>query len=557
MSRSNSASQSRLFEVAPTSTVLAMLYFLASFNSAAVSQEATTSGTAVVENIEQMEMVRRIDQWIDQRLTEEGWQPAGPCVDAAFFRRSYLDLTGSPPKSGDILDFIEDNDPRKREMLVQRLVRSPGYAEHLSSIWANWLVNTEGDNPFLGQQDGLRNWLRDRFRENLRYDRLIADLLVATGSVQSGPVAFFVSLEGKPEKVAAQTARVFMGVQLDCAECHDHPFDRWKQEDFWGLAAYFSQMTPVGESGMNAPEIFDTNTGEVMIPGTEQIVPPRPLVQSSQAGKALGTRRQQLTLWLTTRENPFLARAAVNRIWAILMGRGLVEPVDDMRDTIEASHPELLHELSEYFAQSGYDVRKLFETICLTQAYSRDTQHPSGLPPEGLYAVMETKPLTERQLANCVAEVARQLGQPNRQTQDALASQLGKLRGEASQIKVGIVNALVTLHGDLLDQASSESSSRLLQALQAPHLDGRGQIRWLYLSTLNRLPTMHEMQRLSEYLSGIHDAVAGDEPTSETDESNQSETTASETNASVSKSLVWQSDLLWALLNSTEFAMTP
>lgn len=475
-----------------------------------------------------LEMSARIDQLIDQRLHAEGWQPAGPCDDASWIRRAYLDLTGSPPKAGEVADFLEDQAVDKRRILVERLVRSPAHADHLASIWANWLVQDDAGNPFLNQQSGLRTWLRDRFRENLRYDRLLADLLVSTGSPQSGPAAFFVSLEGKPEKVAAQTARVFMGVQLDCAQCHDHPFDRWKQEDFWGLAAYFAQMTPVGEFASNRTEVYDTGSGEVTMPGTEQVVPPKPLVQPSQNAAASGTRRQQLTLWLTTPENPFFATAAVNRVWALLMGRGFVEPIDDMRETHVPTHPELLNDLSEFFSDSNYDLRQLILAICSSQAYARATRHPNGQPPDGLLAVMQLKPLTERQLANSVMEVARQLGPTGRQTIDQLVSQLGKLRGEASQSKVGIVNALVTLHGDLLDRVSGEQSSRLLQALQAPHFDQREQVRWLYLSTLSRLPSSQEEQAMSELVSSAAQQQAH-----------------------------WQSDLLWALLNSTEFAMTP
>jgi len=473
-------------------------------------------------------MSRRIDQWIDQHALADGWRPAGSCDDASFIRRAYLDLTGSPPKASEVVDFMESLDANKRTALVQRLVRLPGHAEHLTNIWSGWLLAGEEADPLFGQQSGLRNWLRQRFRENLRYDRLLSDLLVSTGSPQSGPVAFFVSLEGKPEKIAAQTARVFMGVQLDCAQCHDHPFDHWKQEDFWGLAAYFAQLSPVSDFAMNTPEVFDTDSGEVRIPGTEQVVSPKPLVPSSMAGIASGTRRQQLTLWLTTPENPFLARAAVNRVWALLMGRGLVEPIDDMRASQVASHPELLEELSAFFTRTGYDLRQLIECLCSTDTYARDTRHPNGQPPVELFAVMETKPLTQRQFANSLGEVARQLGPSGRQILDQLVAQLGKLRGEASQAKVGIVNALVTLHGDLLDRASNEESSRLLRALQAPHLDHREQVRWLYLSTLNRPPSLQEEQALSELV-----------------------------NSSTSNPLLWQSDLLWALLNSTEFAMTP
>jgi hypothetical protein len=240
----------------------------------------------------------------------------------------------------------------------------------------------------------------------------------------------------------------------------------------------------------------------------------------------------------------------------MLMGRGLIEPIDDMRATQIASHPELLDELSNYFVSTGYDLRKLIVAITSTRAYSRSTRHAAGHPPEDLYAVMLTKPLSERQLASSVAEVARQLGDQSQTLQQSLVQQLGKLRGEASQSKLGIVNALVTLHGDILNQASSEQSSRLLKALQAPHLDQRGQVRWLYLATLGRLPSQAEEQYLSGQFQPIGDSKAKTIGENSADSQAADQENPARTQIKLEE-LKWQSDLLWALLNSSEFAMTP
>ncbi len=516
-------------------------------------------------------MSAKIDQRIDEKLKSIGWEAAEECSDASFIRRAYLDLTGSVPRAAEVMEFIEDTTANKRAALLRRLVGSPAHSEHLAAIWAQWLTPERDDMPNFGQgQGGLQVWLRSRFRENLRYDRLVADMLVSSGSANSGPTSFFVALERKPEKIATQTARVFMGVQLDCAQCHDHPFDQWKQRDFWGFAAYFAQISRAEELAMQNVDVIDQDSGEVTIPNTEEVVPPKPLVETNRTSDNRGTRRQQLTLWLTTKDNPFLARATVNRVWALLMGRGLVEPIDDMRAEHSASHPELMNELAAYFTDTDYDLHKLFLAITGTRAYSRSTRHASGQSPEDSYAVMITKPLTERQLANSVAEIARQLGDQSQAMQQQLIRQLGKLRGEASQSKLGIVNALVTLHGDLVNQASSEQASRLLKALQAPHLDRRGQIRWLYLTVLARPPMQTEEQMLSTLLSESsnesRELKDADLPRAESsgdiaqeavakDQSNDAPSKKS-SNAS-SNELSWQSDLLWALLNSSEFAMTP
>lgn len=487
------------------------------------------AGTLVAENTSEA-MSRRVDALLEEKRQEQGWQAAELSSDAEFLRRCYLDLTGLPPSAAEVLEFLESDEPDKRGALVDRLLATSQSAAHLAATWAGWLLPEEA-NPFLGpNQNGLEDWFRDRFAENLRYDRLVADLLVASGPARSGPASFFVAHEGKPEKIAARTARVFMGVQLDCAECHDHPFDQWSQRDFWGFAAYFAQMSTSADAVMmQAGEVGDTGEGDVVLPGTEEIVAPQPLVKTGFSQLSRGTRRQQLTLWLTTRENPYLARATVNRVWSLLFGRGLIEPIDDMRSLEMASHPKLLRELSDYFASTGYDLRDLISMLAKTEAYGLATQHLSGHVPPESYAAMETKPLTSAQLAGSLAQVAREVMGPDAAAQASLAGQLGKLRGDASEAKLGIVSALVTLHGGEFERVANENSSRLLKALEAPFFDGRKQLKWMFLATLNRLPRAEEEAAFSELITA---AEQEDNPT-------------------------WKSDLLWALVNSTEFAMTP
>lgn len=500
------------------------------------------------------QMAARVDELLQKKLTDLGWQSAGRCDDASFLRRACLDLTGTPPLGRDVLDFMDNTSKTKRNDLVARLLATPTASVHLANTWSGWLL-PEADSPEVQfGRNGLQTWLRSRFAENLRYDRLVSDLLVSTGAIENSPTAFFVALESKPEKIAAKTARVFMGIQLDCAECHNHPFDDWKQKDFWGFAAYFSQLSTNNQPNMNpSVSVADVAVGDVKLPGTEEIIAPKPLVETEQKGLDTGTRRQKLTLWLTARENPFLARAAVNRAWAMLFGRGLIEPIDDMRSIEIASHPEILGELSEYFADTGYDLRGLLAMLASTEAYNRATVHASGQPPEASYATMTCKPMTSTQLAASISQVARQIARENDpQAQQALMTQLGKLRGEASHATLGIVQALVTLHGTAFDAVSRDSSSRLLQALSAPHMNDTKRLQWLFLSTLNRNPTQPEEAAFSQV---IHEAVASasNPEESKPDASKTESTEKPETQPPAT----WQSDLLWALINSTEFAMTP
>ncbi|RMF44123.1 MAG: DUF1549 domain-containing protein [Planctomycetota bacterium] len=498
------------------------------------------------------EMSQRVDQRIEEHLREIGWQAAGPCSDAEFIRRAYLDLTGRPPTAGQVVRFIDDPSADKRQELVSRLLRSPLHAEHLAQQWAEWLL-PEADNPFQPDgRNGLRNWLRQRFAENLRYDRLVADLMVSTGPAQTGPTAFFLELGVQPEKIAARTSRVFLGIQLDCAQCHDHPFDTWTQRDFWGFAAYFAQIeNSAGEMNPLGGSLIERGMGDVRLMGTDEIVPPKPLLAAGVSGLEGGTRRQQLTLWMCAPENPLLARAAVNRVWSLLFGRGLIEPVDDMSSLDAASHPELLLELSQYFADTGYDLRNLFAVLTNTRLYSRANRHPAGPVPPASYAAMPLKPLTNRQMAASLMQVARMVAPPGQDALGDLSSQLGQLRGDASEAKLGIVSALVTLHGQTAESITSEKSSRLVMALNAPHMDLHKQIRWLFLATVNRPPTDEEMQALS---GAVQEAAEGRSGTS-SDE--QPATGESGSSPPQGPDTTWQSDLLWALLNSTEFAMTP
>ncbi len=490
------------------------------------------SATWLPAQTPQSALVARIDQLINARLEEQGIAPEAICDDATFLRRVTLDLTGRNPTSGEVVAFLQNDHPDKRAEVIERLLLSPTCAAHLANIWSNWLLPEMQDIQLIGAgPSGLQNWLRNRFAENLRYDRLVADLLVASGPASTGPSLFFTALEGKPEKIAAKTSRVFLGVQLDCAECHDHPFDHWKQRDFWGFAAYFAQLSAEGMAPTpQGPEVRDRNEGDVKLPGSEEIIAPRPLVSTGLSGLASGSRRQQLTLWLTAPENPYLSQAAVNRCWSLLFGRGLIEPIDDMRSIDMATHPELLRELSQQFAANGYNLRELLRTLVSTKAYQRRSLPASSDPgpasDTGHYAAMPIKPLTNSQLANCLQQVARDItGTQSRAQVNALAIQLGKLRGDHSAATLGIVQALVTLHSRQLDNVHKDGTSRLLQALSAPHLNDEKRVEWMFLSTLCRQPTAEEVAEILE--------IARDESTT------------------------WQADLLWALVNSTEFAMTP
>jgi len=193
-------------------------------------------------------MVRRIDRLVTAKRSQL-WIAAAPkATDAEFLRRLYLDLTGSIPRVSQARDFLQDKSPNKRDKLIDQLLASPGYATHMADTWRNIMLPGGVSVEQVQNLSGLQNWLRRQFVENLRYDRLVADLLVSkSGDV--GPALFFTALELKPEKLAARTSRIFLGLQIECAQCHDHPFDKWTKRDFWGGRFLFRPSETANESG--------------------------------------------------------------------------------------------------------------------------------------------------------------------------------------------------------------------------------------------------------------------------------------------------------------------
>ncbi len=486
-------------------------------------------------------IVQRLDGLMDQAWKAAGVEPSAPATDAEFLRRAYLDLTGMIPTVGQAREFLADSRPNKQDLLIDELVASPAHATHLAATWRKILlpadamaVQFQGVGPF---QDRLRA----QFAQNVRYDNIVADILVATGTPQQSSATLFYTVhELKPEELAAATSRIFLGVQIQCAQCHDHPFDKWKQQDFWSLAAFFARIRSEGmERGPMTAGLADVNEGEVFLPDTQTVVPPKYLGADPAGEDALSTRRQQLALWIVSRENQYFARAAVNRVWAQLFGRGLAEPLDDLGDHNPASIPEVLETLSDWFCGSGYDVQALYRALGRTRAYrlAGTTSAQAQDVPAELFARMALKPLTGEQLFDCIARATRRpvvvpanpddpfgsmFADPARlefllQFQSAMAT------GQGSP--AGIPQVLTLMNGRLTSEVTDVSKGSLLAALEAPFLSDEDRVEVLCLATLSRQPTDAELAEWSSYVrsqgdQGRRDAYA---------------------------------DLLWALVNCVEF----
>jgi hypothetical protein len=384
---------------------------------------------------------------------------------------------------------------------------------------------------------GVQNWLRRQFAQNMRYDRIVSDFLVATGGGEAGPALYYTSLELKPEKLAASTARIFLGLQIECAECHPHPFDHWKQEDFWAYAAFFARLEQ-SENRRGAAEVglVDLDSGEVKLPDSETVVLPRYPDGNPVRKEAGGTRRVQLAIWMASRDNPYLAKAAVNRLWAHLFGRGLIDPVDDIGGHNPASHPKLFEELTEYFVGTGFDIKELLRTLSNTKAYQLSSRLDREPYAPGLFASMAIKTMTAEQLYDSLNRVAG--GRPaeipnflairsNLFDQQRLAF-IGKMQMQgstATEFDAGVLQALTLLNGSNINAASQAEQSGVLIALDSPLFSTEERVETLFLGTLSRRPSTDE---LTSFVAHVNDS------------SEQREA---------------MGDVLWALLNSAEFAL--
>ncbi|MEM7316611.1 MAG: DUF1553 domain-containing protein, partial [Planctomycetota bacterium] len=437
--------------------------------------------------------------------------------------------TGITPPVSATREFLKSEAPDKRNKLVDRLLESARHPTHLSNTWRRIMLPDGFASEMNGSAAGMQEWLRGRFAQNLRYDRMVGDFLTATGSSESGPALFYQALGAEPEKLAASTARIFLGLQLECAQCHDHPFDDWTQHEFWGYAAFFAQVR--GSQQGRSFAISDSQSGEVKIPDEDEVVAPKFPKGDEPESSTDGTRRLQLSIWMSSPNNPFLAKATVNRVWSLMFGKGLVNPVDNLIPENDPIHPEVLSELSEFFVKSNYNLRELYRTIAYTDTYQLTSTSPTkeeGVKRREVFAQMHAKSMTAEQLydslqqaLNMSANVSSSnvVAQPQRQT---FVTQLDTKVEDATEYAAGIQQTLQLMNGRELAAGTLNPNVGLLGALAAPFFTSDDRIETLFLATLSRQPTEKEK---SIFVSDGNDKLDSTD----------------------------QADLLWALLNSAEF----
>ena len=317
-----------------------------------------------------------IDPLVFRKLRELGLAPSEACTDAEFARRSSLDICGLLPKPGEVVAFEKDADPEKRAKWVDRLLARPEYADLFAMKWSAILKNKRG----LGDvsQPGtfaFHGWIRQSLAENKPYDKFVAEIVAARGDVHVNPPVAWYRQAATVEERVDDTAQLFLGLRIQCARCHHHPFEKWSQDDYYGFASLFSRIGTKPGSDPTAPRVFNLPNGMATNPLTGETRKPKPLgaPELSDLGP-FRDPRVELVDWLKKPDNPFFARALVNRYWKHFLGRGLVEPEDDMRVSNPPSNPELLDALADDFVKNGYDLKRLVRTIATSRAYDRSSQ---------------------------------------------------------------------------------------------------------------------------------------------------------------------------------------
>ena len=314
-----------------------------------------------------------IDDAVDQKLMQLKYLPSDLCTDEEFIRRVYLDVIGILPTLEEVTAFAADQDPNKRDKAVDQLLDRPEYSKFWALKWGDLLRLTSGQVTNEGVYKYYR-WVERSFRENKPYDQFATELLTATGSTFSNPAANFYRTSKDMNDCVETISQVFLGARLQCAKCHNHPFERWTQDNYYGMAAFFNRVQRKNTKRANEMFIFVSQSGEVTQPRTQQQMKPWVPGQGDIENPNEFDRRLDFAKWLTEPDNPFFAKIEVNRIWSQVFGRGIVEPADDFRDTNPPSNALLLDQLAQDFVDNGYDRKKILATILKSRTYQTSCQ---------------------------------------------------------------------------------------------------------------------------------------------------------------------------------------
>ncbi|PHS14857.1 MAG: S-layer protein [Blastopirellula sp.] len=497
-----------------------------------------------------------VDKHVFANLKELGIPTSDVCDDSIFLRRVSLDIAGRLPTDEETTAFLASTDSDKRDQVIDRLLRSPAYADFFANKWTSLLKNRRDDASDITSNFAFHAWIRDSLLANAPYDQIVRELLAATGTVIGNPPVAWYKRVKDPKQQLEDVAQLFLGVRMQCAQCHHHPFERWSQDDYYSLSAFFTQ---VGRkpTGIRGEDLIFHKRGIATAKNVKTGLLLKPAAFGDDVGEISPDEDPRLRLadWMSNKENPFFAKALVNRYWKHFFKRGLIEPEDDIRDTNPPTNPELLSALEQHFIESGFDLKDLVRVITRSSAYQlsafsnehnlADRQnysryYPRRLQAEVLLDSIDDLTGTTTKFANLPAGT-RAIALPDNSYNKASA--LLKVFGRPDNSSVcecervqssSLAQSLHLINSTELKSKLASGSGRAA-ILAKSELPAEEKITGLYLTAFARKPSTDELNTALEYLN---------QPVVDY--------TGKPINASKAAHQNYQ-DLIWALINAKEF----
>jgi hypothetical protein len=535
-----------------------------------------------------------LDDTLRDAWKRAGVVPAPRADDATFLRRAWIDIVGNVPTLEQARAFLDDRSPDKRAKLVDALLASDGYASHWTNYWDDVLIGKAAKSNLV-DRGAFRAWLHARFSENTRWDRFATELLTATGqngiggkkapgvglrvgeSAQpetanedvNGAVNWALRYEQSPQDFGGNAARVFLGVQIQCAQCHDHKTESWKQDDFrkFSSAFFHARVEPIDRGkpmGLRRVALVDTSSAPQRFAKNPELGPIVRAHATALDGTDLekGTEtRKALAAWMTSRDNPWFARAFVNRTWAHFLGRGFYDPIDDVRPSNTPTAPELLDRLTADFVASGFDVKQLVRVVCATEAYQLAAHAGAKTDPENkLWGRFHLAPLGPEELLNAILRVTdleRTAERAGIKNLDAIRASLTQKYAflfdvdeadDEPDFSGTISQALALLNGALVNQGTRAFPGSPLAELAGSSGTDEEKVDALVLRVLARRATPTEKERFARFVAerAPDEAAAGAKTKGGRDPLDR----LGQRRPSIATGY---EDLFWVLLNSSEF----
>jgi hypothetical protein len=458
-----------------------------------------------------------IDEAVYAKLKKLRLTPSGQSDDATFLRRASLDITGQLPTPEEVEKFIDDKASDKREQLVDELLNRKEFTELWVMKWAELLEIRSHDNAVYPKTALVYfDWLRQQMVSGVPLDRIVQSLLTSSGSTLRDPAANFYQIEPDTQKLAENTAQVFLGMRIQCAQCHNHPFDRWTLNDYYGFNAFFARVGRKPGDDPRETVIFDKPDGEVKHPVTGAVVKPKFLGGEVPEIKN-ETRREVLAHWLTSPQNPYFARNIANIVWTHFMGRGIIDPVDDARISNPAVNPELLDALAAKLVEYQYDYKKLARDICTSRTYQLATRtNDTNAGDQRNFARAAIRRIRAEVLLDCISQVtetqdkfpglprgAKAVEIPDGNTADYFLTTFGRASRTtvcSCEVKVdpNLSQALNLLNGDTIQNKIEQGG--VVKSLVKQGKTPEQIINNLYLRCFGRPPAPEELTKLKSFI---------------------------------------------------------